>query len=388
MKRLLLCAALIGPIVAAREVVFGLKDFELPGTLTTPDGRPPFPGLVLVHGSGPNDRDETIGPNKPFRDVADGLTARGIAVLRYDKRTKVHGGRGLQTMDDEIVTDACEAVRFLRVQPEIDPRRVYVLGHSQGGYAVPRIVERCPEIGGAVIAAGPVTPILELAREQIAASSPFTNPEPLIAQLRRAAPESYWRDLEGYNPAKRAAALSVPLLVLQGERDANIPVREYRLWQVALEGRKDVSFRTYSGLNHLFMAGEGPPRLDEALKEGRVAAAVITDVAAFIAAPAVPQKTVRLGIIGTDTSHVPAFTKILNDEKSPDFIPGARVVAAFKGGSQDVESSRTRVDGFAREIESKYGVEIVPDIATLLSKWTRYSLRVWMAERILARRRR
>ncbi|MBC8166714.1 MAG: Gfo/Idh/MocA family oxidoreductase, partial [Bryobacteraceae bacterium] len=77
---------------------------------------------------------------------------------------------------------------------------------------------------------------------------------------------------------------------------------------------------------------------------------------------------IRIGIIGTDTSHVPAFTKMLNDSTSPDYIPNARVVAAFKGGSPDVESSRTRVDKFADEIATKYGVEIVPDIATLLSK--------------------
>ncbi len=77
---------------------------------------------------------------------------------------------------------------------------------------------------------------------------------------------------------------------------------------------------------------------------------------------------IRVGIIGTDTSHVPAFTRALNDDKYADYIPGARVVAAFKGGSPDVESSRTRVDGFAKEISEKYGVEIVPDISTLLSK--------------------
>ena len=76
----------------------------------------------------------------------------------------------------------------------------------------------------------------------------------------------------------------------------------------------------------------------------------------------------RVGIIGTDTSHVPAFTKVLNDASAPGHVPGARVVAAWKGGSPDIESSRTRVDGFAEEIRTKYGVEIVPDIPTLLSK--------------------
>ena len=80
------------------------------------------------------------------------------------------------------------------------------------------------------------------------------------------------------------------------------------------------------------------------------------------------QGQIRVGIIGTDTSHVPAFTKLLNDPSAPDHIPGAKVVAAYKGGSKDVESSYTRVDKYAEEISSKYGVEIVPDIPTLLSK--------------------
>lgn len=83
---------------------------------------------------------------------------------------------------------------------------------------------------------------------------------------------------------------------------------------------------------------------------------------------AAPQETIKVGIIGTDTSHVPAFTKLLNDPKEPGYIPGARVVAAFKGGSADVESSHTRVERFAAEIHDKYGVEIVASIEELLTK--------------------
>jgi len=77
---------------------------------------------------------------------------------------------------------------------------------------------------------------------------------------------------------------------------------------------------------------------------------------------------IRLGIIGTDTSHVIAFTQMLNDSTSPDYVPGARVVAAFKGGSPDVESSYTRVDKFAEELRTKWKVEFVSDIATLCRK--------------------
>jgi hypothetical protein len=77
---------------------------------------------------------------------------------------------------------------------------------------------------------------------------------------------------------------------------------------------------------------------------------------------------IRIGIIGTDTSHVPAFTKMLNDAAAPNHIPGARIVAAYKGGSKDIESSYNRVDKYAAEIQEKYGVELAPDIKTLCSK--------------------
>lgn len=95
------------------------------------------------------------------------------------------------------------------------------------------------------------------------------------------------------------------------------------------------------------------------------AAALGTTLALFMMRP---PGELRIGIIGTDTSHVPAFVKILNDPKSPDYIPNARVVAAYKGGSPDIESSRTRVEKFAADISSNYGVEMVPDIPSLLTK--------------------
>ncbi len=76
-----------------REVTVGSGEWALPGTLTMPAGPGRFPAVVLVHGSGPNDRDETFGPNKTFKDLALGLASRGVAVLRYDKRTKVYGAK-------------------------------------------------------------------------------------------------------------------------------------------------------------------------------------------------------------------------------------------------------------------------------------------------------
>lgn len=129
----------------AVEVEFGDPEAPLPGTLQIPEGDGPFPAVVLVHGSGPQDRDERIGERRPFRDVAWGLAERGIASLRYDKRTKVYAGRmGVPTeeltVEHETVRDAVDAVAWLRAREEIDAGRVFVVGHSLGGMVAPRIV--------------------------------------------------------------------------------------------------------------------------------------------------------------------------------------------------------------------------------------------------------
>lgn len=88
----------------------------------------------------------------------------------------------------------------------------------------------------------------------------------------------------------------------------------------------------------------------------------------LLSAIAVPAADLRLGIIGTDTSHVIAFTKVLNDPSNPDHVAGAKVVAAFKGGSPDLESSANRVEGYAKELSEKYHVELVPAISGLCGK--------------------
>ena len=147
----------------------------LPGTLTLPAGHGPFPAVLLIAGSGPRDRDETIGPNKPLRDLAHGLAAAGIASLRYDKRTLVFqtqlaaalkAGKDF-TIDDEVTDDALAALKLLARQPGIDPQRMFVLGHSLGTLMAPRLGQRYPGLAGLVLLAGPVTFNLDLAIRQI-----------------------------------------------------------------------------------------------------------------------------------------------------------------------------------------------------------------------------
>lgn len=290
--------------VSSRDVTVGERD--LPGTLTTPVGEGPWPAVVLVHGSGPNDRDETIGPNKPFRDLALGLASRGIAVLTYDKRTFVHGAEmaGDLTVAEEVVDDAVAAVALLRADPAVDPQRVFVLGHSLGGMLAPRIADEADGVAGLVLLAGAARPLEELILEQstylaerdgtVTAEEEAELAE-LAAQIEAlrapgttspagellGVPASYWLDLQTYDPTGVAARLDLPLLVLQGERDYQVTMTDFALWQDALAGR-DATLRSFPGLNHLMMPGEGPSGPEEYDVPGHVAPEVIDEIAAFL----------------------------------------------------------------------------------------------------------
>lgn len=270
-------------------VTFGSDDWALPGTLSMPDG--PISGaVVLVHGSGPHDRDETIGPNKPFRDLGWGLADRGVAVLRYEKRTRQYPGKlaGNQnlTVREEAIDDALFAAALLRKHDRLDPKRVFILGHSLGGMLAPRIGAADPALAGLVILAGATRPLLDAAREQLTYLGSL-NPGGLsvdegIKMLAKAAPESYWKDLDSYNPGETAAKLTMPMLVLQGERDYQVTMADLEGWRKALNGKPGVTIKSYPTLNHLFMPGEGKSRPSEYEQPGHIPDFVLDDIAAWI----------------------------------------------------------------------------------------------------------
>ena len=289
----------------------GSAEWALPGILTLPNGSTPVPAFVLVHGSGPNDRDETVGPNKPFKDLALGLASRGVAVVRYDKRSKAHPGKLATvqgfTVRQEVIDDMVEAVKALRTQPRVDASRIFVLGHSLGGMLVPRIAEADRTVAGFVLLAGAAGPmedaIVEQTRYIASADGSITpeeqqaidNAEAVMASVRAlqpsdatsdrmifGAPASYWLDLRGYDPPLAAKAITAPMLVLQGERDYQVTMKTFARWKAALSTRKDVTFRSYPALNHLFIAGTGPSLPTEYRAVGHVAEEVIRDISTWI----------------------------------------------------------------------------------------------------------
>lgn len=285
----------------------------LPATLTLPTGTGPWPAAVLVHGSGPHDRDETIGPNKPFRDLAHGLAEHGIAVLRYDKRTQAApqtlAGNDF-TVDQEVVDDALAAVAALRARPGIDPDRVFVVGHSLGAMLAPRIGERDPRIAGLVLLAAPAMRLEDTVVRQSRylaglAGTSGADAQAALAELERqrdtvkqladrpagdaplmlGLPRSYWLDLNAYDPVATARRIRQPLLVLQGAADYQVtPVDDFVLWRNAFDGDARARLVEYPRLNHLFMPAGDPPGPADYAKPGRVEDEVIADIARWIVA--------------------------------------------------------------------------------------------------------
>jgi dienelactone hydrolase len=293
------------------EVEIDAGGWPLPGTLAMPIGSDPVPAVILVHGSGPSDRDATFGPNKIFRDLAWGLASHGVAVLRYEKRTTAHakrfGSLDTVTAREEVIDDALAAVKVAQRAPGIRRDRVFVLGHSLGGMLAPRIGAADPTIAGLVVMAGAVRSLEQSIVDQTrylvnldGAISPAEQSQldavtalaekvkalkpgdPPVVAGGISAPASYFLDLRGYNPPEAARTLKQPLLVLQGERDYQVTMDDFAAWQRALAGRPDATLRSYPGLNHLFMMGEGAPNPGEYSKPGHVAEPVISDIAAWL----------------------------------------------------------------------------------------------------------
>lgn len=291
-----------------QEVVVGEAPWQLPGTLTMPVGTGPFPAVVLIHGSGPQDRDETAYAVKVFRDLAQGLASRGVAVLRYEKRTREHSQKmaAIQplTLREESQLDAAAAVRLVAGLPGIAPDRVFILGHSLGGMAAARLLAGAedPGVAGAILAGTPNSFYTSLAEQnklavengevptaqllfimpQIAMiTNPDFDPDHPPAGFSLGMPH-YWADLRGAT-ADAVLADDTPLLILQGARDWQVQAAQLQSWQDALAERQGVTYRLYDRLNHLLTEGEGEmSSTAEYLVPAHVAPYVVEDIAGWI----------------------------------------------------------------------------------------------------------
>ncbi|AZU60674.1 alpha/beta hydrolase family protein [Neobacillus mesonae] len=273
--------------MADEKIVIGTETkYPLNGILTIPNKiNGLVPSVILVHGSGPSDMDEKNGDNRPFKDIADGLTEKGIAVLRYDKRTFVYGKEmkndtGL-SVKEETIEDAILAADFLRQDSRIDPNKIFIIGHSMGGMLAPRIDAEGGNFAGIIIMAGSprkleeimmsqndevlnsLNPFLKLiAKKQIASlSSKFDNIYNLNDEeakstkvLGKYVRAYYLKEMGEHPSANYLQELEKPVFILQGEKDFQATIeKDFEGYKQLLGDNQNVTYKLYPNLNHLFM---------------------------------------------------------------------------------------------------------------------------------------
>jgi pimeloyl-ACP methyl ester carboxylesterase len=319
---------------AEEEVTFAnaKANVTLAGTLTTPHGPGPFPTVLLVVGSGPHDRDESLAGHRPFLVLADALTRGGLAVLRYDKRGigASNGDYGAATTDD-FASDADAAIAFLKTRHELNLKKFGVIGHSEGGLIAGVLAARSPQISWIVLLAAPglngeETLLLQskliaeasgLSDEQITASLAFDRhayalvrhehdtatlekklndlvhasgmsdslPPPALQSQIRLISSPWFRFFLDYDPVPTLRKITCPVLALDGDKDLQVPSHEnLPLIQSALDagGNQDFEVMEMPGLNHLFQHSETGSPSEYGVIQETMAPEALTKIATFI----------------------------------------------------------------------------------------------------------
>jgi dienelactone hydrolase len=293
-----------------KELFIKTKNYSLPAVLTAPNGKVNVPLVILIHGSGPEDKDESIGPNKIFKDLAAGLASKGIATLRYDKRTKIYSSSlkpDSVTIREEILDDAASAINLAKTFVEINKSEIYLLGHSLGGMVAPQIAQENKDLKGIVLLAANARPLQDLLLEQTryvlsldsltdieikqiemlekqvknseSSSLSYNTPS---KELPMNIPAGYWISLNKYHQLETAAKIKQRILILQGERDYQVTMVDFNLWKTNLSANKNVDFKLYPKLNHLFIEGNNKSAPKEYEQPGNVAPYVIDDISQWI----------------------------------------------------------------------------------------------------------
>lgn len=270
------------------KVVIGENtNYPLNGILTLPDNiSNSVPAIVLVHGSGASNMDEKIGKLTPFKDLAEGLANRGIAVIRYDKRTYSHKKQFIKNKDitvkEETIEDAILATELLRKDPRIDANKIFIAGHSMGGMLAPRIDAEGGNYKGLIILAGSPRKLEEILMDQNKEvlksvnkllqwiinrqikklSSKFdimynlTDEEAKKTSLMfgNATKLYYFKEMGEHSSRDYLKKLNKPMLIMQGDKDFQVSVeRDFNLYKEILKDKEDVTFKLYENLNHFFV---------------------------------------------------------------------------------------------------------------------------------------
>ncbi len=283
---------------------------SLVGLLTVPKKASNYPIVVLVHGSGPHDMDATYGPNKPLKDIALGLASKGIASIRYVKRTMLYPTEfgGPFTVKEEVMDDAMAAIALARTVPQADKKQIYVLGHSLGAMLAPRFPALAPDLKGLIMLAAPARKLADMAIEQnkylFALAKDSTEagkkqldtilaeyakgkiskigtlkPDSILAGL----PASYWIDLNVNDQVAAAKKIvKQKIFIVQGDNDYQVNVTDFNLWKAALGGKKNVTLKLYPELNHMLSAHQEKSSPQQYQTHASVSETLVTDIATWI----------------------------------------------------------------------------------------------------------
>lgn len=292
-----------------KEIYVKTPGHSLVGLLTVPRKSVNFPVVVLVHGSGPSDMDETIGANKPFKDLALGLAAQGVATIRYVKRTMVYPASfaGNFTVKEEVLDDAVAAIALAKTIPGANKNQVYLLGHSLGGMLAPRLATLSPDLTGILLLAAPARPLPDLITEQTRYMFSLAKDTTQSANLRMDSlissfdkiritslgtlkpdsvllglPAAYWVDLNKTNQVETAKKLKQRIFIAQGGNDFQVSTIDYNLWDKALSKKKNVFLKLYPGLNHLLTPQQEKGTTDQYRVPANVSTELVTDIASWI----------------------------------------------------------------------------------------------------------
>lgn len=290
----------------------------LDAILTLPKDISNPPVVLMVHGSGPNDKNSTVYQNAPFKDIAHGLASEGIATLRYDKRTFVYPDEMAElgsdvTIREEVLDDVTLAIDLLKNDTRINPSAIFVLGHSLGGGLTPVIAVENQDIAGIISIAGTLEPMYEVSYAQNKDMETYIETielEEAIKNQFKDQMEQVEKDIEilradfsdvpndeillgihaGYQKSAKELAginfindVDVPILVLQGSADFQIKSdTDFKLWKEVLKDKENVTFNLYDNLNHLMMPTSGAKDITDYQAKSSVSEQVIDDIALFV----------------------------------------------------------------------------------------------------------
>lgn len=283
--------------------------YNLPAMLSIPKDSVKVPVVIFVHGSGPADMDESIGAQKPFKDIAAGLATKGIASLRYVKRTVLYGNEFAKafTTKEEITDDVTAMIEFAKTIPEVDPQQIYIFGHSLGGMLAPRIATLNPDLKGIILAAAPSKKLQDISIEQnnylyslgkdttkagkeglanaikeLNFAKTITNKSLPADSLVLGLPAAYWADLNAMNQIDLAKKLKLRMFIIQGGNDFQVGTQDFNLWVASLKGKKNVDSKLYPMLNHLFSFVSEKANINQYQEPLHVDQPVINDLVTWI----------------------------------------------------------------------------------------------------------